>query len=62
MPRGAVTQYPLTTTTNTTTTTTTATLATKSRDLDSIAASYESVIDEKSNGKPTETTATTGEN
>jgi len=57
IPRGPVTQYPLTTTANTTTTTTTATLATKSRDLDSIAASYESVVDDKSNGKSTGTSS-----
>jgi len=38
-------------------TTAPATLANKSRDLDSIAASYESVGDDRSNGKSTETTS-----
>jgi len=56
---GSVTQYPLTTTTATNTTTAT-TLATKSRDLDSIAASYESVTDVKTNRKPAAET-TSGE-
>ena len=56
MPRGTATQYPLTTTTTTDTTITaaTGTLATKSRDLDSMAASYESVADDKSNRKLTD--------
>ena len=53
---GSVSQYPLTTTT-----TTAATLATKSRDLDSMAASYESVSDVRAaNRKSDETTS--GEN
>jgi len=58
MHRGPALQYPLTTSTNTTsttTTTTTATLAAKSRDLDSIAASYESVGDVTAKRKLTET-------
>jgi len=56
MPRIPVTQYPLTTTTNTTATTTT-TLAAKSNDLNSLAASYASVGDLKSNRKHIETTS-----
>ena len=45
------------TTTNTTLMTATTTTATKPRDLESIAASYESVNDEKSNGKSSDTTS-----
>jgi len=56
MPRGPVTQYPLTSTTNTTATTT-STLATKSNDLDSLAVSYASVGDVKATRKSVECTS-----
>ena len=59
MPRGPMTQYPLTTTTNTATTTTT-TLAAKSNDLDSCAASYASVGDVKADRKPETTSGESG--